>query len=103
MEKVKKTTFSKGQSGNPKGRPKGARNKVNTQIRDRIQDFVSQHFETLQNDILKLPRKERVKAMMDLLPYVAPKLSSTGINFDFDSLTDDQLNQLADHLTKRVK
>ncbi len=69
-------------------------------IRERIQEFMEENLDDLQADIIKLSSKERIKVFMELLPYVAPKMSPSP-DFDLSKLTDEQLDRLAEHLINR--
>jgi hypothetical protein len=101
MSSTKRTVFQKGQSGNPNGRPRGARNKVNALLRDRINDFLGDNFETLSKDIMELPIRDRIKCMMDLIPYVVAREVAGEV--DLSKLTDEQLDRLAEHLVNKQK
>ena len=77
--------FKKGESGNPKGRPTGKANKVNQEIRERINDFLDNNFELIQNDLLEMESKERVKFYLELLAFGLPKLKQIELTNDFIS------------------
>ncbi len=90
--------FIKGNSGNPNGRPIGSTNKASGQLRQAINDFLEMNFNKIQKDILTLQPKERVKAYTDLLQYGLPKLRATSLGFDFESMSEDQLDYIIDQL-----
>ncbi len=66
-------------SNNPTGRPTGSKNKVTIDLRIRINDFLSDNWETLQADFKKLEPKDRLLFYEKLLSFGLPKLQSTKI------------------------
>ncbi len=74
--------FKQGESGNIKGRPQGTPNKVNQEIRSRINDFLDNNFETIQNDLMQLEASQRVKFYIELIQYGLPKLKQVELNSD---------------------
>lgn len=81
----------------PKGRKRGSRNRISKKlIRERLSDFVDLNFENIQEDIIRLPRKDRVKCIMHLLQYVTPKMSAGSLQMDLDNLNDEQLVRVAE-------
>ena len=92
--------FQKGQSGNPEGRPKGAKNRVGKDLRDRIISFLSNEFENIQKDFEVLESRDRVKLYFYLLQYGLPKLQAVTTETQLEQLTDDQLNELFERITK---
>lgn len=75
--------FEKGHSGNPDGRPPGTKNKVSEEIRNRINDFLDNNFELIQNDLLELEPKDRIKFYIELLQYGLPKLKQVELTNEF--------------------
>jgi hypothetical protein len=69
--------FKRGISGNPAGRPPGTKNRVNDEIRTRINNFLDDNFETVENDIMELEPRDRIKFFIELLQYGLPKLKQT--------------------------
>lgn len=86
--------FKEGQSGNPEGRPKGSQNKLGKDLRERVVNFLSDEFTTVQNDFKKLKPRDRVRLYCDLLQYGLPKLQSVTLEAQLERMTDDQLNDL---------
>ena len=86
--------YKKGQSGNPEGRPKGSHNRVGKDLRERVVNFLSDEFTTVQNDFKKLKPRDRVRLYCDLLQYGLPKLQSVTLEAQLERMTDDQLNDL---------
>jgi hypothetical protein len=95
--------FEKGQSGNPGGRPKGAGNKVTTQLRETITAFLDENFEKVKEDFSALKPGERIRMYIELLQFGVPKLQSVQVETDFDRLSDDQLQEIVDELTNKIK
>lgn len=95
--------FKKGQSGNPGGRPKGAANKVTNQLRETITAFLGENFEKVKKDYAKLTPAMRIRMYLELLQYGVPKLQSVQIETEFDRLTDEQLQEIVDDLTNKIK
>lgn len=92
--------YKRGQSGNPKGRPKGARNKVGAELRAMISEFLFNEFPSLVVNYKKLKPREQARVYTDLLQYGLPKLQAVSVEAQLEQLTDDQLNELMNRLTK---
>jgi hypothetical protein len=90
--------FKQGKSGNPEGKPMGAKNKIGLQLRETITDFLSENFEKIVEDFSSLKPRDRVKLYCDLLQYGLPKLQSVSLGFDFEKLTDEQLDEIIERL-----
>ena len=84
--------FKKGESGNPNGRPAGTPNKVNREIRQRINDFLDENFETIEDDLKALEPRERVRFYIELLQFGLPKLQAIELTNDPDAISEDDLN-----------
>lgn len=95
--------FKQGQSGNIEGRPKGAKNKIGIDLRERIIDFLSNEFQNIEDDMRKLPPRDRIKLYVDLLQYGLPKLQGVTIENEFDKLTDIQLDEIINRLKQSVQ
>lgn len=61
------------------GRTVGAVNKTTKETRELIQSIVSKQFEDIDDLLDKLEPKERIDAIIKLLPYVVPKQSELAI------------------------
>lgn len=84
--------FKKGESGNPKGKPPGTKNKVNREIRQRINDFLDDNFETIEDDLKAIEPRERVRFYIELLQFGLPKLKAIELSNDPDAISEDDLN-----------
>jgi len=68
-------TFAK---GNP-GKPKGAIVKVSVKVRESIVNFLENNVDAIQASFDTLKPREKLEFISSILPYAAPKLSSTQI------------------------
>ena len=91
----------KGHTNNPKGRPKGTPNKITTDLRIRISDFLSDNWQTFQQDFNGLEPEKRMVFYEKLLQYGLPRLQATELTnkFDLNNLSDQEL----DILIERIK
>ena len=93
--------FEKGDDRiNREGRPPGAKNRVNDEIRTRINNFLSENFDTVKNDLMQLEPRDRIKFYIDLLQYGLPRLKQVELTNDPDAISSEDLdlilNMLAD-------
>jgi len=65
------------------GRKSGTPNKVTTDLRKRINDFLNDNWDNLQQDFNKLEPKDKLLFYEKLLQYGLPKLQSTELTGDF--------------------
>lgn len=92
--------YKEGKSGNPNGRPKGAKNKIGGDLREMISEFLKDQFPVIVEDFKKLKPREKAKIYGDLLQYGLPRLQSISMETQLESLTDEQLTELMERLTK---
>lgn len=90
--------------GTPKtgGRAKGTPNKVTYSLKEWITSLIDKQRTQIEQDLQELEPKERLQMMEKLMQYVIPKQAAQQVKLDFDSLTDAQLEQLVNEMTKEV-
>ena len=71
-------------SENQAGRKAGTPNKTTSEIRDSFQMLLEGNLDTLQDDLMKLEPKERVKLLLDMAQFVVPKLRSIDLKSDVE-------------------
>ena len=74
--------YTKGISGNKKGRPVGKPNKITQDVRDALKTFVEGNLSQIQTIFDELEPKDKIRFMIDLLPFVLPKLQSTQLQIE---------------------
>ena len=92
--------FIKGESGNPMGRPKGSLNRNTAHLRELISAFLNSNFETISIDFKALQPKERIKYYCELLQFGLPKLQTTLLESTYDSLPEDQIDDIINGIIK---
>lgn len=90
--------------GTPKtgGRVKGTPNKVTYSLKEWITSLIDKQRTQIEQDLQELEPKERLQMIEKLMQYVIPKQAAQQVKLDFDSLTDKQLQQIINELTKEV-
>ena len=83
----------KNRTNNPKGRPPGP-NKITGELRDRIKNFLDGNFSVIEKDFLTLEPEKRIALYERYLKFVLPQLQTTDIKLDFDSMTENQLDEI---------
>lgn len=71
--------LKKGRTNNPNGRPVGKQNRVTTEIKDVINKFLKENTNNLQTEFDNLESKDKLRFVIDLLPYAVPKLQSVEV------------------------
>ncbi|MGO5523831.1 hypothetical protein [Phocaeicola plebeius] len=90
--------------GTPKtgGRVKGTPNKVTYSLKEWITSLIDKQRTQIEQDLQELEPKERLQMIEKLMQYVIPKQAAQQVKLDFDTLTDAQLEQLVNEMTKEV-
>lgn len=81
---------------NINGRPKGAVNKTTAETKELLQKIVSNELDNITDLLSKLEPKERIDAVIKLLPYIVPKQSEIIIEpkeFEREPLTITLIGQ----------
>lgn len=74
-------TFGKGNQG----RPKGSVTKVSVKVRESIVNFLENNIDAIQESFDKLKPREKLEFISSIIPYAAPKLSSTQIEAEVNA------------------
>jgi len=92
------------------GRKKGTPNKTPQEVREFIQMFLEQQFEKLDEVFKQLKPKDKVNAIVKLLPYIVPKQMQMDLTatykqepqYDMSKLTTEELLKLVE-ITDKAK
>lgn len=60
-------------------------NKISTKVKESIVNFLEANIDTIQKDFDTLKPRERLQFIAEIIPYAAPKLSSTQIDGKVDA------------------
>lgn len=78
--------FKKGESGNPLGRSPGSKNKASEAIRERVEDFLSEKIQDLDEVYNVLEPKEKAMLITKLLDFSLPKLKAIDSSISLNSM-----------------
>ena len=83
---------------NINGRPKGAVNKTTAETKELLQKIVSNELEGIAERLEQLDNKERIDAVIKLLPYIVPRQTEVSIDTEtklntFEPLTINLIPQ----------
>lgn len=84
------------------GRAAGTPNKVSGTLKEWLTSLIDKNRDQIEKDLQDLEPKERLQMIEKLMQYVIPKQAAQQVKLDFDSLTDEQLQQLVNDITKEV-
>lgn len=84
------------------GRAAGTPNKVSGTLKEWLTSLIDKNRAQIEKDLQDLEPKERLQMIEKLMQYVIPKQAAQQVKLDFDSLTDEQLQQLVNDITKEV-
>lgn len=84
------------------GRAAGTPNKVSGTLKEWLTSLIDKNRDQIEKDLQDLEPKERLQMMEKLMQYVIPKQAAQQVKLDFESMTDEQLQQLVNDITKEV-
>lgn len=85
------------------GREKGTPNKVTGTLKNWITDLINSNRLQMEKDLKRLDPKDRLMFLEKMMQYVIPKQAAQQVKLDFESLTDEQLEDIINHLTSEIK
>jgi len=78
------------------GRKAGTPNKTTQEIRDFMQSFLSEKFESLDEVFEQLEPKDKINAIIKMLPYLVPKQMQMDVSATHKHETKQDLSKLTD-------
>ena len=85
------------------GRKKGTPNKVSGNVKYWLSQLIDKNRLQIERDIKALEPKERLQILEKFMQYTIPKMQSIQTTVDFNQLTNEQLDNLINELTKDIK
>ncbi|CCY94072.1 putative uncharacterized protein [Bacteroides sp. CAG:1076] len=85
------------------GRAAGTPNKVTGTLKSWITDLINCNRSQMEKDLKNLDPKDRLMFLEKMMQYVIPKQAAQQVKLDFDSLTDEQLQQIINDLAKEME
>lgn len=92
----------KGHTNNPNGRPKGTPNKITQDIRSWLTTVIDKNRKQMLKDLKTLEPKDRLQILEKLMQYVIPKQQAVSADIDFRQLSDEQLDDVIEKITKGI-
>ena len=84
------------------GRKKGTPNKITGSVKDWLSQLIDKNRLQIEKDIKALEPKERLQILEKFMQYTIPKMQSVQTKIDFNKLTNEQLEDLINELTKDI-
>jgi uncharacterized protein (UPF0305 family) len=84
------------------GRKQGTPNKVTGEVKTWLSQLIDKNRRQIERDIKALEPKDRLNILEKLMQYTVPKMQNIDGKIDFGKLTDEQLNQVINELTKEL-
>ena len=83
------------------GRPKGSINKTTAETKELLQKIVSNELEGIAERLEKLANKERIDAVIKLLPYIVPRQTEIAVDNKLNQFTPISVNLIEDGSTDK--
>lgn len=80
------------------GRKAGTPNKATATTREWIQALLEENQDSIREDLRNMSAKDRVTALLSLIPYVTPKQMATTATVAIERLGEEQINELAEQI-----
>jgi len=80
------------------GRPQGSKNRTTQQIKDALQLVIDSNLTQLEADLAALRPKDRVRAFIDLLAFILPRMTSQDARLSLSTLSDKELDGLLEKI-----
>ena len=90
--------LKKGQTNNKNGRPKGALNKIGGPLKEQIGGFLQDKIAEFPKIWLQLSARDKAGLIVDLLPFVLPKIASVEMDasiVNYSALSEKQIDEIA--------
>jgi len=84
------------------GRKKGTPNKITGSVKDWLSNLIDENRLQIEKDIQALEPKERLQILEKFMQYTIPKMQSVQTKIDFNHLTDEQLENVINEITKDI-
>lgn len=81
---------------NINGRPKGALNKTTAETKELLKKIVSNELETIAQRLELLDNKDRIDAIIRLLPYIVPKQTEIAVETKNSNFTPVTITLIGD-------
>ena len=85
------------------GRKKNTPNKITSNLREWLEKLINKNRLQIERDIKALSPKDRLQVLEKFMQYTIPRMKSIETKIDFNQLTDNQLENVIDELTKDMK
>ncbi|HPQ79426.1 MAG TPA: hypothetical protein PLG47_03180 [Candidatus Dojkabacteria bacterium] len=85
------------------GRMKGTPNKVTGNIKVWLTEVIDNNRKQIIRDLKALEPKERLQMIEKFMQYTVPKMQSVQAEIDFDSLSEEQVDNIIKAITKEAE
>ena len=84
------------------GRRKGSKNIITGSTRSWLSNLLEDNRETVINDLAQLEPFQRLQMLEKFMSYTLPKLSNIQAEINLNNLTDDDLSEIIEQITKDI-